>query len=48
MDGQLYFIFQLAEHLHYTVGELEEKLSVTELVEWEQYFRTKKYHQDKS
>lgn len=34
------FVFQLAEHLHKTVGEIEE-ISEVELFEWQAYFRMK-------
>jgi len=34
------FVFQLAEHLHKTVREIEE-ISDIELLEWQAYFRIK-------
>lgn len=34
------FVFQLAEHLHKTVGEILE-ISDLELQEWQAYFRIK-------
>lgn len=39
MDTETMERFALAHHLHMTVAELNERVSVSELVGWRQYFK---------